>query len=429
MGAHADRSVHLLAAGDDLRGACRRLLAAVYGDEKPWRRVTEVLIKPNVVNFEPHVFVEPALVGALVSVLKEDGAERVTVMESCTNGSFTRLVFAITGMREAVEAAGGRCVYLDEGPAERVELGESGAVEVSAFAAERLLRARERVFYVDLAKLKTHSMTTVTLCLKNQWGFVDPRFRSPLHDRALHRSIAEVNGLFVPDLCVVEGLVATNHGHFPLSGHESKTLWHAGLLAAGRNAVAVDAACCRLIGIDPATVEHLALSARDPAWLEPEVVHHDPIEVPAEPFSDALLPVMPAGVTLHVGKERCCREGCYSNPVCAVQVLATNYGGGGSFDLFMGKGHEDATVDGCEGPALVVGPCAHEEVYLRLVERLGKRRVRLSPGHNDLSATIKALIGLMGISVFRTSPLPVYRLLALLVAHKLAGSRAEIAFF
>jgi uncharacterized protein (DUF362 family) len=429
MRPHDERTVHFLAAGDDLRAACRRMLAAVYGDEKPWRAVREVLLKPNAVNFEPHVFVDPALVGALVSVLREDGAERVTVMESCTNGSFTRLVFAITGMREAVEETGGRCVYLDEGRSERVDLGESGAVEVPAFAAERLLRGRDQVFYVDLAKLKTHSMTTVTLCLKNQWCFVDPRFRDPLHDRALHRSIAEVNRLFVPDLCVVEGLVATNHGHFPLAGHESKTLWRAGLLAAGRDAVAVDAACCRLIGIDPASVEHLSLSARDPACLEPEVIHHDPIDVPAEPFSDVLLPVLPEGLTLHVGKEKCCREGCYSNPVCAVQVLAANYGGGGNFDLFMGKGHDSAAVDGCDGPALVVGPCAHKEVYPRLVDRLGKRKVRLSPGHNDLRATIKALISLMGVGVFRASPLPPHRLLALLVAHKWAGSRAVIGFF
>ena len=429
MKPHDDRTVHFLRGGPDLEAACRRLLTAVYGADKPWLACEEVLIKPNAVNFEPHVYVEPALVGALVKVLREDGARQVTVMEACTNGSFTRLVFAITGIARAVKQAGGRCAYLDEGRATTVELGQAGSVRVSAFAAERLLQRRDEIFYIDLAKLKTHSMTTVTLCLKNQWGLIDPACRSPLHDRALHRSIAEVNRVFIPDLCVVEGLVATNHGHFPLAGYESRTLWKADLLVAGRNAVAVDASCCLHIGIDPAAVEHIALCAGDPGWLVPEVVHHDPMEAPDEPFTDSLLPVFPVGVTVHTGQERCCREGCYSNPLCAVQVLAAHYNGDGAFHLFMGRGHDPAEVEACTGPALVVGPCAREEVYARLVERLGRRQVRLSEGHNDLRATLKCLIPLMGVNVLKASPLPLFRLLLLLAAHKLAGSRADIGLY
>lgn len=422
-------AVHFIKAGIDLKADCRRLLRAIYGDARPWASAREVLVKPNAVNFEPHVYVDPAMIGALVAVLREDGAARVSVMESCTNGSFTRLVFAATGIAHAVERAGGRCVYLDEGPSVEIEMGSAGRIRVPRFAHERLIANREGVFYIDLAKMKTHSMSTVTFCLKNQWCFVDPSCRSALHNDALHRSIMEVNRVFVPDLCLVEGLVATNHGHFPLRGFEGQTLWNAGVLIGGRRAVAVDAACTRFLGLDPARIEHIALCASAPEDLDPPVVHHDAILGPVEPFTADLLPTFPAGITVHKGRERCCVEGCWSNPMCSVQVIAANYDGDGRFHVFMGKGHDPAEVDACEGPALVVGPCAHEDVHDRLVRRLGRRNVRFSSGHNNLDETIRHLLKLMGVSIFRSAPLPLPRMAWLFAAHFWSGSRARIGFF
>lgn len=427
--AGADRAVHFIKAGQDLKATCRRLLRAIHGDATPWASAREVLVKPNAVNFEPHVYVDPALIGALVAVLREDGARRVTVMESCTNGSFTRLVFAATGIAREVERAGGRCVYLDEGRSVEVEMGSAGRIRVPAFAHQRLIESRDGVFYIDLAKMKTHSMSTVTFCLKNQWAFVDPSCRSALHNDALHRSIMEVNRIFVPDLCLVEGLVATNHGHFPLRGFEGRTLWNAGVLVAGKDAVATDAACARFLGIDPRNVEHIVRCAESGDPLDPPVAHHDAIAGPAAPFTAELLPEFPRGVTVHKGRERCCVEGCWSNPMCSIQVIAANYGGDGRFHVFMGKGHDAALVDACEGPALVVGPCAHEEVHDRLVKRLGRRSVRFSSGHNNLNETIGHLLKLMGVNIVRAAPLPLPRMVWLFAAHYLSGSRARIGFF
>ncbi len=417
-----------LKADDDLKVAWRRMLGAIYGAEKPWLEAREVLIKPNAVNFEPHVYVDPEAIGALVEVMKEDGVETVHVMESCTNGSFTRLVFKITGIDKRVKRAGGRCVYLDEGKSTTIDLGKAGEVQTSRFLAERLIDDRDRFFYINLAKLKTHSMTTVTLCLKNQWAFVDPKCRDRLHNDFLHTSIHEVQRAFVPDLCLVEGLVATNHGHFPLKGFEDESLWRAGVLIGGRDAPAVDGAVCRFIGIDPTGVEHIRMSVDDPALLDPPVKHLDKIDPPAAPFTDRLLPFFPADVEVHVGRERCCKEGCYSNPVCATQVLASNYGGQGGFHLFLGKGHDAQVVDAFPGPVLVVGPCAQEEVYARLVNRLGKKKVLLSPGHNNLKETIRQLLVLMKISIYKISPLPMHQLGWVYVRHLLARSRADIGF-
>jgi len=426
-----EHPVVILKAGPNLVEAWERLLSEIYGPgRQPWTMADEVLIKINAVNFEPHVYVAPEAISALITLLRRSGARRVSVMESCTNGSFTRLVFDVTGIGRAVASAGGRAVYLDEGPVESINLGPDLKVRVPRFIVEALIDNRSRYFYIDLAKLKTHSMTDVTLCLKNQWGFITPRDRSALHDNALHKSIGLVYGRFKPDLNLVEGLLATNHGHFPLKGFEDRCLWEAGVLIGGTDALAADAAACRFLGIDPADVEHIQLAAGgDEALLDPPVHFPVPVDGPPEPFTADLVPFIPEGIKVHVGAEKCCREGCYSNPVCAVQVVAANYGGWGSFHLFLGKGHDIETVEECAGPALVVGPCAQEEVYDRLAGRLGEKNVRLSPGHNSLKVTIKHLMALMHTSVLQASPLPIPRLLRHYILHRLSGSQADIGFF
>ena len=423
-----ERTVILQKAGTDLVDSWARLLAEIYGEgEHPWIETEDVLVKVNAVNFEPHVFVDPGAIGALVTYLRRTGARRVTVMESCTNGSFTRLVFDVTGIGRAVSAAGGRSVYLDEGPLDTVSLAPGKEVRVARFLAETLVDNRSKVFYVNLAKLKTHSMTGVTFCLKNQWGFITPGDRSALHDSDLHRNIALVHERFRPDLNLMEGLMATNHGHFPLKGFDDDCLWEAGVLLGGLDTVAVDAAACRFLGIDPEGIDHLRLAAGDAdARLDPPVRTPVPVDGPPEPFSPDLVPFSPEGITLHAGTERCCPEGCYSNPVCSTQVVAANYGGRGKFHIFVGKGHDMEAVDACPGPALVVGPCAEAEVHDRLVRRLGKGRVRLSPGHNNLKTTITHIMALMNVSVLEASPIPVHRLMRLYLRHRLALSKAEI---
>ena len=416
-------------ADEDLGGGWHDLLEGIYGGSRPWADGRVVLVKPNAVNWEPHVYVDPDALGALVAYLRETGARRVVVAESCTNGSFTRLVFEATGIRRSVMAAGGRVVYLDEGPQEEVRLGPR-KVRFPRFAAHALLRRRNEHFYVDLAKLKTHCMTTVTLCIKNQWALVAPADRGALHDESLHRWIRDLYTIVQPDLCLVEGLVATNRGHFPLKGFEDRCLWRPGVLIGGRDAVEVDSAACRLVGIDPRRVKHILLAAGDrEALLDPEVRRLVPIEGPAEPFSSEPIDWLPEGARFHAGSERCCVEGCYSNPLVAIQVLATGYGGRGSFDLFAGRGHDPETVRSCKGPALVVGPCAYGEVHGALVERLGRSKVRYSPSHNSLRHTLGHLLSLMGVSVLRSAPVPPHRLAWLTLRHLLAGGRAELGFF
>ena len=110
--------------------------------------------------------------------------------------------------------------------------------------------------FLTIAKIKTHATTAYTGALKNQWGCVPQRDRLILH-RRLHTLIGDVNRILKPRLAIIDGLVGME-GRGPINGKPVKL----GIVAGGADAVAVDAACMRFVGLDPRTAAHLVHAAR-----------------------------------------------------------------------------------------------------------------------------------------------------------------------
>ncbi|HIE38642.1 MAG TPA: DUF362 domain-containing protein [Anaerolineales bacterium] len=79
-------------------------------------------IKHSGIHFTPHTHTDPRALEALLSYLRDHGYRRLAVMESCTGGNFTRLVFKVTGYDRICHRYGARPVYLDEGPTVEVRL-------------------------------------------------------------------------------------------------------------------------------------------------------------------------------------------------------------------------------------------------------------------------------------------------------------------
>ncbi len=155
-------------------------------------------------------------------------------MESCTGGNFTRLVFQVTGYADLCQRYGAEPVYLDEGPTVEVDLHDGTRVRISCRLHDEIVNRRERpstsfahasrspaertgqAFYLSLSKLKTHSMATMTLGVKDEQAFPVGAGRMKNHyQETLHRRLAALFAFTCPDFCIIEGLLATAHGHFP----------------------------------------------------------------------------------------------------------------------------------------------------------------------------------------------------------------------
>jgi uncharacterized protein (DUF362 family) len=112
-------------------------------------------------------------------------------------------------------------------------------------------------FLVSMPKLKTHHWAGVTLSLKNMFGIVPGSCygwpKNVLHWAGIDRAILDINAVARPDFAIVDGIIGME-GNGPIQG----TPKACGVLVLGDDPVAVDATCCRVMGLIPQQVKYLA---------------------------------------------------------------------------------------------------------------------------------------------------------------------------
>ena len=388
-----------------------------------------VYIKPNGVHSLAHAYTDPRVLEALLAYLRDHGYARLAVMEGCSAGSLTRLVFKAAGYTAICRRYGAEVVYLDEGPTAEVGLRDGTTARIAKRLFDSVVNRGDN-FYLSLPKLKTHPMTTVTLGIKNQQAFPIPEDRMARHNHdTLHLRLAALYDLTRPDFCIVEGLNATAHGHVPAAALLDECLAPMDVLIGGRDTLAVDAVGARVLGYDLAGVEHLRLCTE---WGlgEGDLTAIDVRGVPLERFTErvpcALLKRFHPDVHWVVGHAKACVEGCMGNSQAVQEILYSDYGGRGGWTLVCGSGFEAADLDDLPGDILVVGVCACQEVGETLRERYAGRRVHLVPEHNDLMSNLRYQSRLMGLTPIKISPLSPLRTLFTLFESWWHGSTARV---
>jgi uncharacterized protein (DUF362 family) len=112
---------------------------------------------------------------------------------------------------------------------------------------------------VSMAKMKTHHWVGATLSMKNLFGVVPSGIygwpKNVLHWAGIDESIADLHFAFPHHMAIVDGIVGME-GNGPIQG-KPKPL---GVLVVGRDPVAVDSTCCRIMKIDPSRVGYLRLA-------------------------------------------------------------------------------------------------------------------------------------------------------------------------
>lgn len=108
---------------------------------------------------------------------------------------------------------------------------------------------------VNVPILKTHTLTKVTLGIKNLFGLLQDKSKSKYHHR-INEVIAELALVLNPEINILDGTCCMDRKG-PTEGRVRET----GFLLASRSVVALDTAACRLIGLAPSSVEHITLAS------------------------------------------------------------------------------------------------------------------------------------------------------------------------
>ena len=431
--------------GESLKREVFESVAEIFdaaGGESLLKTSGDVFLKPNGVDAKPYAYTRPEFIEAVAAYWKTHGARRVFLFENPTQDNFGRMVYAITGYADVCRRLGVIPVYLDEeksvsytfkgkAPEAQKDGGyQHVTFDIPEFVVRNLIDGKDKNLYIDLPKLKTHSMAGVSLGVKNQWAFPQQSDRRADHNYNLPHKLVDVLGYVQPDFTMIEGIEATIHGHYPVTAFADECVLPFKVLVGGRNVVATDLVGASLFGLTLDDVAHLRIAIE--RGYSGGVHSLDDVHIDGDisgftnryPFD--LLQRFPDDVTILRGTELLCPEGCLNNPLTLLQVLAYDHGGRGGWTLVIGKGQDPAVIDAIQGRVLVAGHCAIEETGDRLVRRLSRRNVYFSGFCNDLCATTNAMCHLMNVNPLDMAPLPLTQAVTALLQALLHRSRANV---
>jgi len=261
----------------------RELLRAM--DIDPGARM--VMMKPNVTAGAPRnsgIVTHPAFIGGLIDYFVEDRAmssNRIFVAETTSR-------LTSQAQRDLSWARSGYAEMAREKRVQLLELADYGNVRRTPGSTKHLHHVgvsrwavAENVYYINVPKLKTHNLSVVTLCGKNQQGIM-----IPVADRHLcsdawrvtfgadnkkkqgrdwmsvqdhedwQRTIAHMHwDVYLacqPDFNVIEGIIGRDGNAFYL-GRNFPT----NLIIAGEHMPAVDLVGAYLMGFDPEQLMYL----------------------------------------------------------------------------------------------------------------------------------------------------------------------------
>jgi len=206
-----------------------------------------VFIKPNQTVYysaEEGCTTDPLLVGALIRLAQQAGAERVQVAES-SGGVFSSIqCMKVTGMAAVAELEGAELVDLgsDSVPNRQIEIPGGRVIQRVPLPAPLL----DADVIIDAPKAKNHHIEPILGALKNWVGTVNQQWRQYNHgDEDMLGRFMDIMTVAKPDLCVVDALIA-GEGDGPIANIPH---W-CGCILASTDPVATDVTIARLLGRD-----------------------------------------------------------------------------------------------------------------------------------------------------------------------------------
>ena len=224
-----------------------------------------ILLKPNLVETAsgaPHINTHPLVLRGAIEAFLRLGASTVMVAEGPGHRRDTLAVYEESGLADVLTED--RIKFHDLNYITGYELPNAGRQSSMRTLTFPTL-FQEVDWIVSVAKMKTHHWTGATLSMKNLFGVMPGIYygwpKNVLHHAGIENSILDINATLKPHFAIVDGIVGMQ-GDGPIMGDPKQV----GVLVMGCNLPAVDATCCRIMGIDPYKVSYLE---RADNWLGP----------------------------------------------------------------------------------------------------------------------------------------------------------------
>ncbi|MFC1583034.1 DUF362 domain-containing protein [Planctomycetota bacterium] len=217
-----------------------------------------IIIKPNLLeDIPPPTTTDVRCVAAIVNWLRVNVPDTEIVIAEGSGGCDTPKAFRALGYDDLSEDLDVPLIDLDRQPVREIEVPGVKQWD-TIFLPETILDG----FLISAAVLKHHTITAVTLALKNLIGMLPEEHysgfwsykKSMVHKDDVEKVIHDINVIRRVDFAVIDAAVGQQGSHLrggtPFNPPINKII-------ASPDPVAADEAGCRLLGVDPNHVEHI----------------------------------------------------------------------------------------------------------------------------------------------------------------------------
>ena len=229
----------------EIKAKVREALDLIGGIEDIIKPESRVLINPSWVappiEREAGCITIPEIPRALADIIREMNAHPI-IAESSAIGVDCEKLVRESGYQE-LRQMGYEVINLKETPHVALSTGNGKIFKtVDCWQA-----VQEADVIISVPKLKTHDQTEMTCAIKKLKGLLTDKAKKAMHQEGLFDGVVDLLCAVKPKLAVVDAIIC-QEGLGPVFGKPVEM----NLMLAGKDLVAVDAVCARLIGIDPA---------------------------------------------------------------------------------------------------------------------------------------------------------------------------------
>ncbi|HGE72490.1 TPA: DUF362 domain-containing protein [Candidatus Poribacteria bacterium] len=224
-----------------IKKTTKQAIMALGGMSKFVSKGSKVLIKPNIAwNRTPEqaANTNPFVVEAVVEMCLEAGAKKVTVLDYTINPA--QVTYDRSGIKSAIEKTKASLEFVDDRKFKEKSI-PNGQILKSWIIYQDALDAD---VFINLPIAKHHSLTKLSLGIKNYMGLI--KSREEIHTR-IDQKLADLATVIKPHLTIMDAYrVLTANGP---NGGTPKDVKLIGQVIAGVDRVAVDAYTATLFGL------------------------------------------------------------------------------------------------------------------------------------------------------------------------------------
>lgn len=192
---------------------------------------------------------DPLLVGAVIDYIRERCGSNVDikVVEADATAMRTKYAFVMLGYDKLAREKKVELTNLCNDVLEEKEAQVNGR----KIRFEIPMSLVNSDLFINMPKLKTHSLTHITCALKNIFGCIASQ-RKVVYHPFLNEAIVGINKILRPDLTIVDGLVAS--GSVPVK---------LGLIMASVDVFSIDWIASQIMGYNPSKIGFLKVALKE----------------------------------------------------------------------------------------------------------------------------------------------------------------------